>query len=143
MDISFCCDKCKQDLLVDEAGTGTTMDCPKCGKPVYIPNGPRVERKEVVTATVAATDAVQEQVQSIAVPPASPPIGVSPLSPNSNKVVITGIKIPFVDMVVLMIKWALAAIPAAIIVFGIFFIIWLGITGLFFGWLLHGTPLLK
>ena len=40
MDISFNCTNCGQRLEVDERGAGTTTDCPKCGKPVYVPNRP-------------------------------------------------------------------------------------------------------
>jgi hypothetical protein len=38
MDISFDCDKCGKHLLVDEAGAGITIECPGCGKPVYVPS---------------------------------------------------------------------------------------------------------
>ncbi len=34
---------------------------------------------------------------------------------ESNQVVVTDIKIPFMSMVVFMVKWAIAAIPAMII----------------------------
>ena len=37
MDITFQCDNCGQNLEVEEAGAGMTVDCPKCGKPVYVP----------------------------------------------------------------------------------------------------------
>ena len=38
MDITFSCTNCGQSLAVDEAGTGITVDCPSCGKPVYVPS---------------------------------------------------------------------------------------------------------
>jgi DNA-directed RNA polymerase subunit RPC12/RpoP len=38
MDISFNCGTCGKDLVVDEAGAGITIDCPGCGKPVYVPS---------------------------------------------------------------------------------------------------------
>lgn len=38
MDISFDCDKCGEHLVIDEAGAGITIDCPGCGKPVYVPS---------------------------------------------------------------------------------------------------------
>jgi DNA-directed RNA polymerase subunit RPC12/RpoP len=41
MDINFQCDKCGQNLEVDEAGAGMTVDCPKCSKPVYVPSKPK------------------------------------------------------------------------------------------------------
>jgi len=37
VDIAFKCDRCGQQLVVDEAGAGITVDCPGCGKPVYVP----------------------------------------------------------------------------------------------------------
>jgi len=33
MDIKFDCDKCGQNLVVEEAGAGMTIDYPKCSKP--------------------------------------------------------------------------------------------------------------
>ena len=38
MDISFDCDKCGEHLVIDNAGAGITIDCPGCGKPVYVPS---------------------------------------------------------------------------------------------------------
>jgi hypothetical protein len=37
------------------------------------------------------------------------------MADNTHEIVVTDIKIPFWSMVVLMVKWALAAIPAIII----------------------------
>jgi uncharacterized membrane protein YdjX (TVP38/TMEM64 family) len=38
---------------------------------------------------------------------------------NAQEIVVTDVKIPFVSMVVLLVKWALAAIPAIIILISI------------------------
>ena len=38
MDIAFICEKCGQNIVIDEAGAGITVDCPRCGKPVYVPS---------------------------------------------------------------------------------------------------------
>jgi hypothetical protein len=38
MDITFDCNKCGQHIAIDEAGAGITIDCPGCGKPVYVPS---------------------------------------------------------------------------------------------------------
>jgi hypothetical protein len=38
MDISFTCAACGKNLVIDEAGVGITIDCPGCGKPVYVPS---------------------------------------------------------------------------------------------------------
>ena len=37
MDITFNCDKCGQSIVIDEAGAGQLVDCPKCGKPLEVP----------------------------------------------------------------------------------------------------------
>lgn len=37
------------------------------------------------------------------------------MADNTHEIVVTDIKIPFMSMVVLLVKWALAAIPAMII----------------------------
>jgi hypothetical protein len=39
---------------------------------------------------------------------------------NEKSIIIRGIDIPFMDLVVLLVKLALAAIPAMIILFGVF-----------------------
>lgn len=41
------------------------------------------------------------------------------MAENSQQVVVTDIRIPFWSMVVLMVKWALAAIPAVVILVAI------------------------
>lgn len=41
-------------------------------------------------------------------------------SPEETKMVVTDIQMPFISMVVFMVKWALAAIPAFLILGGIF-----------------------
>lgn len=37
MDITFNCDKCGQQMVIDEAGAGQLVDCPKCGTPLEVP----------------------------------------------------------------------------------------------------------
>ena len=39
------------------------------------------------------------------------------MSNERNEVVVVDVKIPFVSMVILLVKWAIAAIPAMIILF--------------------------
>ena len=38
MDITFDCDKCGQNIVIDEAGAGTVVDCPKCGTSLEHPH---------------------------------------------------------------------------------------------------------
>ena len=40
MDITFNCTNCGQKLEIDESRAGISIDCPKCGKPVYVPTQP-------------------------------------------------------------------------------------------------------
>jgi len=40
MDITFNCKHCGQLLEIDEQGAGVSIDCPKCGKPAYVPSRP-------------------------------------------------------------------------------------------------------
>jgi hypothetical protein len=59
------------------------------------------------------------------------------MSENTREVTVTDIKIPFWSMVVLMVKWALAAIPAIIILIVISAILSFAVSALFggnFGW---------
>lgn len=56
------------------------------------------------------------------------------MTDSSNEVVVTDIKIPFWSMVVLLVKWALAAIPAVVIL-----IVIVGLTSAVLGALLGGV----
>jgi hypothetical protein len=46
MDITFTC-KCGQEIVIDEAGAGITVDCPGCGKPVYVPSKEPDKAKDI------------------------------------------------------------------------------------------------
>ena len=46
MDISFTC-TCGQNIVIDEAGAGITVDCPQCGKPVYVPSSASAKAKDI------------------------------------------------------------------------------------------------
>jgi hypothetical protein len=51
------------------------------------------------------------------------------MDPNAERVVVTDVKMPFWSMVVFMVKWAIASIPA----FFILAIIWFLVAALFSG----------
>jgi hypothetical protein len=57
---------------------------------------------------------------------------------SSQEIVVTDIKIPFLSMVVLMVKWALAAIPAFIILISIGVAVSIVLSALFGGVGWHG-----
>lgn len=50
---------------------------------------------------------------------------------QSNEVTVVGIKMPFVSMVTFMVKWAIAAIPAALILMILLLILKVVLDGLF------------
>jgi len=59
------------------------------------------------------------------------------MADNSREIVVTDVKIPFLSMVVLLVKWALAAIPAMIILIVIGTVLSMILATLFgstFGW---------
>src|ERR1039458_246597 len=37
LDISFNCETCGRQLVIDEAGAGLLIDCPKCGRSLLVP----------------------------------------------------------------------------------------------------------
>jgi DNA-directed RNA polymerase subunit M/transcription elongation factor TFIIS len=41
MDIRFSCPKCEHHMIIDEAGAGMTVQCPKCGADAKVPNAPK------------------------------------------------------------------------------------------------------
>ena len=38
MDLTFNCSKCKQELVVDAAASGTELTCPACNHTIVVPN---------------------------------------------------------------------------------------------------------
>ena len=38
MDISFGCPECQQHMVIDEAGAGLVVACPKCGRETRVPS---------------------------------------------------------------------------------------------------------
>jgi hypothetical protein len=76
MDITFTCDKCGGNLVVDEAGAGITIDCPVCGNPVYVPTpvseSPVDPPAQVVPKTAAPKPTVAKTPQ-VSTPKATPP----------------------------------------------------------------------
>jgi len=132
MDITFECDKCGQAMIIEESGAGATVDCSNCGNPTYVPT-------QSPTEPPPADEVVTESPDGIpATPPELPTSSLTtPPAPAIDRVVMTDIQMPFWSMVVFMIKWAIAAIPAALVLMSIFFILWLIIAGLGFGLFSH------
>lgn len=53
MDISFKCDRCGQNLVVDETGAGETVPCPNCGQQLLVP----VQKKTETPASQVSNSA--------------------------------------------------------------------------------------
>lgn len=119
---------------------GTGKFCINCGYPLAAP------------LAAAATSTIQEPIPPAAAPalrsapepkPVVPSAGgpaVAPFVPT--KVTVTDVSMPFGSMVVFMIKWAIASIPAIIILFVLMAIvsaIFGGIFGGIFGALLNSA----
>jgi type II secretion system protein G len=56
VDITFNCDSCGQHIVVDEAGAGLPVQCPKCGQPLTVPRQ-SPERSTPVTSAPAQASA--------------------------------------------------------------------------------------
>lgn len=96
------CPYCSQKMTADaELETGTPVECPKCAK----------------TFAVTAGSVVDEAAERARA--AKPAPAARPAKPAPQDVRITGISIPFLDMVLLLVEIALAAIPAALVLCGI------------------------
>lgn len=75
MDIAFDCPRCRQHLVVDDAGAGMSVPCPKCGKeitiPVISPSQPKINNalRECVAAILAGSlgpNAARQKIKKFA-----------------------------------------------------------------------------
>ncbi len=98
-EIPVTCPHCCEEARAPADAAGQTVDCPACGKSFNIPPPTSTRSAPVQTRAAAA--------------PPSPPQQLSPT--GKQEVIVTDIRIPFGSMVVLIIKWTLAAIPAMMI----------------------------
>jgi hypothetical protein len=112
IEIDVTCPFCGDRAHAPGDAAGKDANCPNCGKTFPIP-GPEPSPK------------TQARVNQ------RPPFTPRPFSPpeKKNEVVVTDVRIPFGSMVILMIKWAIAAIPAFIILALLGFLV----SGLFMG----------
>ena len=91
----FQCLNCRQSLEVDNDQGGNTILCPSCGNKTLVPKNLPMEDDRLVTSSLNKSANGSE------------PINVR----------IVDVRMPFSSMVVFILKWTLAAIPAGIIVF--------------------------
>ena len=89
MDITFTC-KCGQEIAIEEAGAGITVDCPGCGKPVYVPSIASDKSKDPplrVETPLAklARETGQTLTPSQHAPPPKPPSPANPFAPRKRE----------------------------------------------------------
>jgi DNA-directed RNA polymerase subunit RPC12/RpoP len=128
MSISFQCDKCGGKLKVPDAAAGRKGRCRNCGLPVMVPArsepepdgyGVVVEEPDDEPAPVPArapvrAEAPAEAFAALAAVPAS-----AAYTPGEMRVTVTDIDMQFTTMIWFMVKWSVASIPAAMILFGV------------------------
>lgn len=100
-DIDLTCPHCRQVAQAPAELAGQTAECPSCGKDIQIPSPSKAPAKTIPRKPAARS-----------IPP---PHQTTQPPKTTNEVVVTDIKMPFGSMVTFMIKWAIAAIPAFII----------------------------
>ncbi|HMP77744.1 MAG TPA: hypothetical protein PKE12_15720, partial [Kiritimatiellia bacterium] len=106
-DMIFNCPQCQQSLDIDDVHAGRDIQCPACGRYITVPGA-------APSAPPIVPDGLIEQSRSNI--------------PNFNRntpqdVRVVDVKMPFGSMVIFMIKWALAAIPAMIILVLLYFLV--------------------
>lgn len=97
--MNFNCPHCQQALETDDHHAGRDIQCPACGRYIKVPgtraiSPPVVPDKPVERSTPSYSTTSHSSLQNVRV---------------------VDIKMPFGSMVVFLIKWALASIPAMII----------------------------
>jgi DNA-directed RNA polymerase subunit RPC12/RpoP len=116
MEIRFSCPVCGQHIKADEDMAGASVKCPICGKQLIVPPAgqaapqppaqpPPVTQPVPAPPTPAPSAGAAPRAE---VTVSYPPAGARELS----RVVVTDIRMRFGSMVRFMIMWALASIPA-------------------------------
>ena len=115
MALQFNCQHCNELISSKFLKVGEIAECKKCGEKNTIPeNAEGISESEIKsehTISDAFDDGTNQQNNSKTIEVSATQ------SHNTNKVIITDIKMPFGSMVEFMVKWAIASIPAIIILF--------------------------
>jgi hypothetical protein len=123
-------------LAIEFSAGGTTVTCPKCNQPTHVPKpltpiSQTLPKPSLPTHPVGHTAkpaAAPHPSKTGAIPPgattAAPHAEIPIIAPSTPehgpaKVIVTDVRMPFGSMVVFMIKWAFAAIPAFLILAGL------------------------
>ena len=127
MALQFNCQHCNELIISKFLKVGEMAECKKCGEKNTIPKSAEgiseSEIKSEHTISDAFDDGSNKQSNSKTIEVSATQ------SHNANEVIITDVKMKFGSMVRFMVMWALASIPAFIILFIIGFIV-AGILGI-------------
>ncbi|MCO5060548.1 MAG: hypothetical protein M9963_00880 [Kiritimatiellae bacterium] len=113
--MQFACPHCKQLLEVGPETTADTVQCPSCGRYIKNPRGSSKAHAAQPTRIASGAKISAETLSSV--------------SGESQRVVITDIKMPISSMIVFMLKWFVASIPVVLLIGAVYFFV----TLLFFG----------
>lgn len=100
--MNFTCIHCNQSLEIDDDHGGKSVQCPACGRYIVVPVSKQAEQATTSVPPLNArptTSTVAREQHRI----------------NTTEVKVVDFSMPFTSMVVFMIKWAIAAIPAMLI----------------------------
>jgi predicted RNA-binding Zn-ribbon protein involved in translation (DUF1610 family) len=138
MQIKFECEHCGQHMTVEESSAGQAYVCPNCRKEVEVPRRGRALQLPVEEPPAPPPPPPRRLVEEPPPPPPPPPppaprpkapAPAPVVEPDIYPVTIVDINMKFGSMVRFMIKWALASIPACLVVMLIFalvgFVFWL------------------
>jgi len=128
MQIKFECEHCGQHMTVEESSAGQAYVCPNCRQEVEVPRRGKHLQHPVEEPPAPPPPPPRRLIEEPPPPPPPQPV-VRPrapapaVEPDIYPVTIVDINMRFGSMVRFMIKWALASIPACLVVGAIFFLV--------------------
>ena len=99
------CTTCGQSLDIADDLAGLSIQCPACGRFMTAPSAAQAPQRQHVARTSVTMPPPQTSHDTI------------------QNVAIVDVHMPLSSMVIFMIKWAIAAIPAAMILFALYLLV--------------------
>ena len=120
MPLKFKCTHCNKMITTEFLKVGDEAECNKCGGKTIIQEDAKVaDSKRVVDAWEQEQKAETMEKKAI---------HTDDTNSTNQDVVVTDIRMPFISMVIFMVKWVIASIPAMIILFLVGFLV-MGVFG--------------
>ena len=118
MALKFKCQHCNDIIISNFLKVGELAECKKCGEKSTIPQDAEEAPDTIYKGKKVKSKTAKVSAEQVA----------TNNSNNTNEVIITDIKMRFGSMVIFMVKWAIASIPAMIILFLVGFLV-MGVFG--------------